>query len=99
MTKFTRQDRLNGNCTHEEYFAQFVNDRTIDAVVSFIGEDVLRRSTDENLNDIPLDLWDKLSAFIPLNIRFDEVGEVPSIGTYVCIAKEAARQFLGYPDI
>lgn len=93
---------------HRRYWAQFVNPAIRQRVISAIGLERLVNSTDPYLNDIPLAEWDKLAGgsgrahhgdskvyFVPNWInreQLKEVGEGYSLGTGVCIAKEAARQ-------
>lgn len=98
---FTRQDYLNSNesndeqaAAHRKYYAQFVNDRTISTVVHWVGAATLKASTDPHLNDIPLARWDAMVNNLPLAIRPETVGDYYTLGGGVCIAKEAARQWL-----
>jgi hypothetical protein len=99
---FTRQDYLNASnntnaervAAHRKYYAQFVNPRTIAFVVNWIGADKLKASTDPHMNDIPLGRWDRMVNMLPLAIRHETVGDYYTLGNCVCIAKEAARQWL-----
>lgn len=104
-TLITRDDymsRYGGDNTedqnralHRAYYKQFVNASTIAHVVRIIGKDRLLASTDEHLNDIPLGRWDLLCGRIPLAISFRDVGQQgSSLSDWVCIAKEAARQWI-----
>ena len=79
---------------HRAYHAQFVNEATIACVVSLIGADRLRASTDKSFNDIPLGMWDSLAGFLPVAMSLAAVGDRWNLGSAVCIAKEAARQYL-----
>ena len=58
--KFTRKEYMAKECTHDEYFQQFVDHNVIDYVLRGIGKDAILNSTDEHLNDIPLRKWDAL---------------------------------------
>jgi hypothetical protein len=101
---FTHADYMAKKCSHREYFAQFVNSAIIEQVRSVIGEDRIKASIDEYLNDIPLGEWDKLTGYAervgdvwPCRPRVNvdlikEAGEWITAGTLVSIAKEAARQ-------
>ncbi len=103
---FTRQRYLDENskasgldssdtmALHRRYHAQFVNESTKLSVTNTIGLDRLKASTDPHLNDIPLREWDELTHFLPISHVWKEVGDRPSLGGLVCIAKEAARQVL-----
>lgn len=97
-TIFTRSDYLNAHedraAAHRRYYGQFVNSRTIKFVVSRIGADRLLASTDEHLNDIPLACWDMMARTLPLARPLEDAGDYLTLGNAVCIAKEAARQWL-----
>lgn len=88
----TRKEYVSGACTHAEYYGQFVTERTRQAVARAIGADWIRNSTDPHFNDIPLHLWDRLTASLPA-VSIASVGDDWSTPAgLVCIAKEAARQ-------
>lgn len=101
-------DKTTATARHREYYAQLVDEETIDSVVRFIGERELLASTDFYLNDIPLDRWDALAGATargmnitwhghrPLRtaIKFEELGDYATLAGLVCVAKEAARQWL-----
>lgn len=83
---------------HRAKYAPLVNNSTISFVVKSIGASRLLASTDQHLNDIPLNRWDAMVGILPLADRFENVGVTPSPASYVCVAKEAARQWLGLPS-
>lgn len=91
---FTRQQYLNKECTHRQYYAQFVTQGIIDRVLRGIGKEKIINSTDEHLNDIPLQKWDCLLPTFPSSIanKMRECGDHPTLAGAVCICKEAARQ-------
>lgn len=92
---FTRQDYLDNRCTHEQYYDQFVNLHVKNLVIGTIGRLNIVRSTNEAFNDIPLRQWDSLQSLIMGAVgrkKFAELGDVPTLGSCVCIAKAAARQ-------
>lgn len=96
---FTRADYMKASreespAAHRRYYAQFVNAHTIAHVVARIGAAKLRASTDEHLNDIPLAHWDALAGNLPLAQSLKIAGDYLTLGNAVCIAKEAARQWL-----
>jgi hypothetical protein len=103
---FTRAQYLNKECTHRQYWAQFVTPSMKAMVRSNIGLDRLKRSTDPHLNDIPLAQWDQMrnATFHMLNlvkwreIQYPEYTDPKSIGWSLsdntCILKEAARQLV-----
>lgn len=91
----TRQDYINKKATHEDYYSQFVDDSVLDTVKSFIGESVIKNSTDKHFNDIPLKEWDSLKPFILSSTgkslaKANGRGGV-SLSDCVCVAKQAAR--------
>lgn len=95
----TRQEYMSASpedahAAHRAYYAQFVNQRTIDAVVRAIGADKLLASTDPHFNDIPLWQWDRLMGALPLAASLRDAGDYLTLGGVVCIAKEAARQYV-----
>jgi hypothetical protein len=84
----------NGKDAYRRYYGQFVTPKTISRVVDVIGADVLRASKDPHFNDIPLALWDQLVPGLPGSDGFSQAGDWYSLGNGVCLAKEAARQWL-----
>jgi len=97
----TRQEYLNDRgdtrAAFRAYYSQFVTDGTKQAVLRVIPRDKLIKSTDDHLNNIPLQLWDAVFPFgAPSNIvaKMRELGDYPTMAGLVCIAKEAARQIL-----
>jgi len=89
----TREQYLDGKCTHREYYAQFVSERTKSSVLSAIGLDSLLASTDKHLNDIPLKTWDRIYPGVSRDL-WQSVGDYATLAGLVCINKEAARQII-----
>lgn len=89
----TRKQYLNNECSHHEYYIQFVTPLTRTVVANGIGIDRIKGSTDPHLNDIPLAEWDSL----PINLYYND-NAMKAAGDYltksgaVCIAKAAARE-------
>jgi hypothetical protein len=96
----TRQEYLDnyhggdeGAQLHRRYYAQFVTDATRDLVKRFIGEEAVKASKDPHFNDIALKRWDTLVGCIPgVEKALRAHGDFLSLGTGVCILKEAAQQ-------
>lgn len=87
------KDEPGRTAVHRSYFAQYVNDAVKGLVLRYIGLEVVRRSKDPHLNDIPLHRWDLLVRKLP-RVVVDQLkanGDFLSLGTGVCILKEAAR--------
>lgn len=79
---------------HRQYYAQMVSQYTINHVVSRIGHDVLVNAKDRHLNDIPIQKWDRVVIGLPLAIPFKLLGDFATPAGLVCVAKEAARQYI-----
>lgn len=108
----TKGDDATRAAAHRRFYAQFVNESTVNTVALHIGRDRLRASADPYFNDIPLGEWDGLCGYrqrgsdvtrwgppaFPYSQVWKLVGDVPSLGTLVCIAKEAARQYVEGAD-
>lgn len=93
----TRQEYLDGKCTHEEYYNQFVDSRVKQIVLTRHTKEDLKKaySKDESLNSISIRVWDSLAE----NIRYKgpelkEVGDYLTLSGSVCILKAAARQII-----
>jgi hypothetical protein len=92
---FTRQDYINGNCTHEQYYNQFVNESVKNTVISAFGIERIKKAfkEDESLNNIGLHLWDNLYlSYYSLSEKMKECGDYLTMAGKVCILKAAARQ-------
>lgn len=101
-----RKQYLDGECSHDEYYGQFVTPGLISYVVSRIGANRIKASTDEHMNDITLASWDRLtgvSGLIDASLfkACDNVTYAPeyadkflwSLSDQVCIAKRAAKMW------
>lgn len=93
---FTRKDYMDGRCDHRTYYAQFVTPAVFHMVERrFTAERLVRCSDQAYFNTIPLTLWDMMVPVLERMVdrrRMKELGEGWSLGTGVCILKEAARQ-------
>ena len=104
MKEFYRSQYLKKECSHSEYYGQFINELLIKTVVYHIGGNRIIDSSCPHFNDIPLNLWDRL-VFVPDRIdrekwkrlASDTYGKVDqskflwALSDQVCIAKECAR--------
>ena len=59
---YTEKNYLDGDCTHGQFYAQFVTPEHKLKVIQHVGLSTLLASTDEHLNDIPLKIWDQIKA-------------------------------------
>lgn len=99
MTIYTRDQYLNdsrtdGTAAHRRYFGQFVTPATIQTVIRSLGHDRLMASSDPHLNDIPLSWWDRMTPALPGSAGFKKAGDYYTLANGVCLAKEAARQYI-----
>lgn len=92
--KFSRKQYMNKECSHREYYSQFVNDHDKDSVIRLIGLKRLLNISDPHLNDIPLRMWDSLPSLKRHSDQLKECGEWLSPANKVCIYKEAAKQII-----
>ncbi len=90
----TRKEYLDGDCTHREYFAQFVSPDRPEHVAGIIGKQRLLNSTDPHMNDIPLFEWDAIPNPHGTDMKMRAIGDYPTLSSAVCISKEAARQWV-----
>lgn len=97
-TLFTRADYmstpLDGQpAAHRRYYAQLVTPAARAMVARSIGMKRLLASTDPHLNDIPLHRWDRIAGTRGLTYAsmWQHLGDYPTLGGLVCVAKEAAR--------
>ena len=58
----TRKEYLDNNCSHNQYYKQFVTPEIINYVGSTIGRERIAKSLCQNFNDVPLELWDSLTV-------------------------------------
>ena len=92
--KDAQHEAKGPSTAHRRYFGQFVTDGTKSRVLSAIGLDRLKASTDPHLNDIPLKIWDQLTPQLPGSAGFSKAGDYYTLANGVCLAKEAARQII-----
>jgi hypothetical protein len=91
---FTRKDYMNNICTHEEFYAQFINSSVKSYVEDVIGLNQILKSTDEHLNDIPLVLWDRAHGILD-NKTLKSANCCQSFSNTVCTLKTYAKQLRG----
>lgn len=89
---FTRAQYMNRQCSHRQYYSQFVGENTKRVVKVAFGER-LKQSTDEHFNDIRLDEWDRLPQAYDVKL-VKTYNYNLALSDHVCIMKEAARQIL-----
>lgn len=93
---YSRADYLNNKCTHEQYYGQYIGVGMQNLIVRRLGRDRLEKAfaEDENLNTIPLHIWDVLINFLPLGIREEmrKRGDYLTMAGNACLWKCAAKK-------
>lgn len=81
---------------HKEYYSQFVTNDVCNLVLHTFGLEALLASPSEAFNDIPLARWEALVKLLPRSVAvdLDGVGDWLTLGSGVCVLKEAARQIV-----
>jgi len=93
---YTRKQYMSKECSHKEYYSQFVCTSLRDTVKQFIGIERIMKSKDESFNDIPLKEWDNLAPIVRMHCgqsitKANGTGGI-SLSDCVCTAKAAAKQ-------
>lgn len=91
----TRKQYLAGEFSHLEYYSQFVTNSVKARVLRFISKKDIQNSTDEHMNDIPLNQWDCIGITSTTGDQMRECGDYPTLAGSVCIHKQAAKQIKG----
>lgn len=106
---FTRHQYMTHECTHEQYYSQFVTPDIKAAIRIYFGTDNLVASPDPHFNDIPLKKWDMLVSYNPMTNKLSpnhvfapilaKLKEANGSGGYAlsdftCISKQAAREIV-----
>jgi len=91
----TRKQYMNNECSHAEYYGQFVDSSVIARVTSRISKKAIMASTDPHMNDIPLKEWDAIPVSSHIADKLKECGDYLTLSGSVCINKAAARQIRG----
>lgn len=98
---YTRKQRLDDECTHREYWGQFVTNVTRQRVLRMVGnKDRLKEhfqlEAEEffHPNKIQMKVWDRFTVVSTEAGKMREAGDYLTQSGIVCIAKEAARQIV-----
>lgn len=97
----TRTQYLNKECSHREYYVQFVTLEMKNEILNRFGKAKISKAlqVNENLNSIPLAQWDSIGLYFlnttpGLIAAFGAVGDSVTQSSLICLAKEAARQIV-----
>lgn len=107
---FTREQYLNGEISHQDYYMQFATDAMKNNLLmaAWSGFIDILGSKDEHFNDIPLVKWDSLSMCefrgsemvspphisVECSALLKSAEETASPSTMVCIYKAIARSLV-----
>lgn len=95
---FTRKDYLDKNCTHEQYYSQFVTNHSKALVLGMWDNQTLIDSyqKDDYFNHklTPLKSWDFLAGFLSTPKIFTEAGGWNTLSEKICILKQSAREMV-----
>ena len=93
MNTFTRSQYMKNECTHREYYGQFVTPANKKDVLNMTTLKTLLKCKEDNLSEIPLRNWDGLSVYVTSE-QFKQAGDSYSLSFLVCVNKEAAKQII-----
>lgn len=88
----TRQQYMNKECTHEEYYGQFVTEYLKSQILTVFSPDELKSSTDPYMNDLPRERWDLLVNSTQSSTLEKAQGTKATQSDINSLVKEAARQ-------
>lgn len=94
--QFTRKQYLNDECTHEQYFAQFITEWLIRIVESSIWLDRILQWNDQAIwGNIELKRWGAncfpQSVINDIWVKMRALWDYPTEAWLVCISKACAR--------
>lgn len=95
QTLFTRKQYLDNECTHDQYYGQFVTESTINTVLSYFSKEKLIEyyASDKKLNNIKLSVWDRMPLYAA-TYKMKDCGDYLTMSGHVCILKRAARMII-----
>lgn len=95
QTLFTRKQYLDNECTHDQYYGQFVTESTINTVLSYFSKEKLTEyyASDKNLKNIKLSVWDRMPLYAA-TYKMKDCGDWLTASGHVCILKRAARMII-----
>ena len=95
QTLFTRKQYLDNECTHDQYYGQFVTKSTINTVLGYFSKEKLTEyyASDKNLNNIKLSVWDRMPLYAA-TYKMKDCGDYLTMSGHVSILKRAARMII-----
>jgi hypothetical protein len=94
---FTRAQYLAGECSHQQYYAQFVNQWILDCVKGRNGINQLLEGENNSFNNIPLSWWDRINIMSSVDQQLWAAANGSpyySLSDNLCIQKAAARMIV-----
>jgi len=91
---FTRQDYMDDKCTHDQYYAQFINAAGIEMVKKSKAFKCVLKSGSKDLSTAPVAEWDLIGTAGEAVNLMKTLGDNWSLAGAVCINKAIARQLL-----
>lgn len=64
---YTYKQYMNDECTHNDYYGQYVTPEMIKYVSRMIGREKILESKDKHFNDIQLGVWDSINVMQFIN--------------------------------
>ena len=93
--------KKQNECTHREFYSQFVTDSMKQSISAYFGIEKLKKAFEENkhFNSLKLESWDSLAFSCcqhnyTVKEALKEAKHSYSLSTGVCIMKEAAKQII-----
>ena len=88
----TRDQYMNKECTHQDYYLQFATPALRSTVIDRIGLQRIVESTDPHFNDIPWRQWYNLLPFVKSMAKsLKPAGDYLTLAGAVCICKAIAE--------
>ena len=93
---FTRTDYLDGKCTHQQYYHQFVDERIKAIVLCRFDRETLAHhfAKDTFFNTINIRTWDVMSLPGYVADKLKQAGDYLTLAGQVCVLKQAAREIV-----
>lgn len=91
---FTHKDFMADKCTHEEYYAQFINEAGIEMVKKSKAFKRVLKSESKNLCEATIEEWDLIGTAGEAANLLVTLGDRWTLSAAVCINKAIARHLL-----
>lgn len=92
--QFTKKAYMAGECTHEQYYAQFITDDGIAMVQRSTAFKRMIKKGSKDTSSVEVQVWDLIGTDGEAVMLLKSLGDFWSISAAVCINKAIARQLL-----